>query len=129
MKAPTAPLIPKKISLPQLRKMVVISLSKRKADQVINKETGFYIGFDSKGNRKLINNAGPNRLRCLLIVDKLIRHAKLVSVDVEKKGRGSIVAWYYFGTEVLIDGKLYTYTIKVRHLKDKGKFIYEGLYL
>lgn len=52
-------------------------------------------------------------------------NGKLEDVDVDKKDRSGIIAFYYFDSEVIINDSKYKFWFTVRQLNN-GKFIYSG---
>jgi len=93
---------------------------------IINKQTKFEIGFNSKSFNKLVSgNPGFIKLISLTAIKDIIEQGTLTKVDVDKQERTEILAYYYFESFVQIDNETYKFWFTVRQLRN-GKFIYSG---
>ena len=93
---------------------------------IINKQTKFEIGFNTKSFKKLVSgNVGYIKLISLTALKQIIELGELTKVDIDKKERSDILAYYYFESIVEVDKEKYKFWFTVRQL-NTGKFIYSG---
>ena len=93
---------------------------------IVNRQTKFEIGFNSKSFKKLVSGSpGQLKLIALTAIHDMIKIGELTKVDVDKKQRSEIIAYYYFESPVKIEDEVYLFWFTVRQLQN-GKFIYSG---
>jgi len=93
---------------------------------IINEQTKFEIGFNSKSFEKLVSGkAGAIKLLCLTAIEDIVKQGILKDVLVDKKQRKDVIAFYNFQSNVLYDGITYRFWFTVKHLPN-GKFLYSG---
>jgi hypothetical protein len=96
-----------------------------KIKKVINKQTNFEIGFKSTTFDKLVSKAGEKKLLCLTAIEAIIETGVLEKVDVDRKQRNDVIAFYYFTSSVKYENEVYPYWFTVRLLID-GRYLYSG---
>jgi len=93
---------------------------------IVNQDTKFEIGFNSKSFDKLVSGKpGTTKLLCLTALEEIIRQGILTKVEKDKKERKDILAYYYFESPVIFEDDIYKYWFTVRQLLN-GKFLYSG---
>jgi len=97
-----------------------------KSTVIINKQTKFEIGFTTKSFKKLVSGKpGIIKLIALTALKQMVEQGKLTKVEVDKKERGEVLAFYYFESLVQVENEKYKFWFTVRQLNN-GKFIYSG---
>ncbi|KEP68805.1 hypothetical protein DL1_08435 [Thioclava dalianensis] len=91
---------------------------------VTNAETGWQIGFDGVGAKKVSGRKGDVLYRLVPAIEQILQKGRLVSSENDKRARQEILAIHKFSADVKMGGQTYSVIATVRQKRD-GTYHYD----
>lgn len=111
------------LPFPQLRKAAIKFMDGLRGKFVTNEDTKVPILIDGKGASESVSKfRQPEELQALAGIETMLAKAKHVGQMPDSEGRPEIKAWHEYEVPVQIEGKDFTFTLKVREMKDGHRF-------
>lgn len=108
----------------EFRKAIEVHLKTiLKGRSVINIETGMVISFNKAGIEKTVSKIGDIKSFAVCNLQPILRHAKFIEQQTDKKERVSIISVLLFKTKVEIKECEYDVWCYIRQQED-GNFLY-----
>ncbi|WP_269845389.1 hypothetical protein [Haematobacter missouriensis] len=93
--------------------------------EVVNADTGWTIGFQTRGAKNIGGRQGPDLYRIVPAIKEILEKGMLIRTEQDTKGREKLVeAWHTFAARVLLDGAEKDVIVKVRKTA-QGRFHYD----